>query len=76
MNIDREYYDYISKLSEKYELSEIFSELNGKQELVIRELTDCLPIDYVSKEYNILDIDKYVDNIMSELKERWGDIEI
>ena len=71
MKIEGNDYWFLADLAEYLSLSEIFSALTQDEERILRRVIDNGDEKSIKEDYDIDDLDEFVDSLIIKLKNRW-----
>ena len=71
MQIEGNDYWFLADLAEYLSLSEIFSALTQDEERILRRVIDNGDEKSIKEDYDINDLDEFVDSLIIKLKKRW-----
>ena len=71
MQIEGNDYWFLADLAEYLSLSEIFSALTQDEERILRRVIDNENEKSIKEDYDINDLDEFVDSLIIKLKKRW-----
>ena len=71
MKIEGNDYWFLADLAEYLSLSEIFNTLTQDEERILRRVIDNENEESIKEDYDINDLDEFVDSLIIKLKKRW-----